>query len=90
MRIEHGDFIRDQAFEGKISPKFAWDYFLYMDFILQFLISRIKDLQNDDQNNYEVYVKFLFIMNDWLLIFMEEIPGISRARFKGTTLSKRV
>lgn len=88
IRIDHGDFIRQITVSGELSPKFAWDYMLYIDFALQFLISRIKDLSNSEKNNYRVYVDFLFILNDWLLILMEELPGISRARLKGTILKK--
>lgn len=88
IRIDHGDFIRQSTVKDSLSPKFAWDYMLYIDFALQFLISRVKDLSNSEKNNYRVYVDYLFILNDWLLILMEELPGISRARLKGTILKK--
>lgn len=85
LKVEHEDYIRDQAEQKKISIKFAWDYLLYIDFTLQFLISRIKDLENFSQNNYQLYVSYLFVMSDTLNILMDQMPSISRARLKGTS-----
>ena len=88
LKVEHEEYIRNSAMDGKISLKFAWDYLLYIDFTLQFLITRIKDLENFSQNNYQLYLSYLFVMHDTLNILMEQMPSISRARFKGTHFRK--
>ena len=84
LKVEHEEYIRELAIQKKISIKFAWDYLLYIDFTLQFLISRIKDLENFSKNNYQLYVAYLFVMHDTFNILMDQMPSISRARLKGT------
>lgn len=67
--------IRDKVSDRKLNPQFAKTFLVFSDVTFEISIYRIKDLgKNSGMNNYHIYINFLYILNDLLVIFTNNIP----------------
>ena len=68
--------IRDRVSEKKLNSQFAKTFLIFSDTIFDVSLYRIKDLGKGDFNNYQVYINFLYVVNDLIVIFTSHIPLI--------------
>jgi hypothetical protein len=67
--------IRDKVSEKKLNQQFAKTFLVFSDMTFEISVYRVKDLgKNAAMNNYHIYINFLYILNDLLVIFTNNIP----------------
>lgn len=95
-RTEQTHVIRRLVHERKITSGFGSKYSAWTDMIYQCTIDRVKDLIPNDYNNYKSFIQFLYIINDMIKIYIDQvaltinvfnIPGIKESKPKKSQIS---
>lgn len=72
-RSEQTHVIRKLVTDKKVHRAFANKYIAWTDMIYQCTIDRVKDLLPNDYNNYKSFIQFLYIINDMIKIYIDQV-----------------
>jgi hypothetical protein len=72
-RNEQTASIRQLVNEKKVHSLFANRYLAWTDMIYQCCIDRVKELQISNFNNYKIFIQFLYIISDMIVIYMDHV-----------------
>ena len=75
LRVDHTYQIRKLIQGELIDLKFGNKYLVWIDVLYVNLEQRVKDLKRC-RSSYEVLIEYLYIVNDMLDIYIDQIPGI--------------
>lgn len=72
-RLDQASTIKDLVNRKKITKEFADKYTAWTDLIYHCTTDRVKDLIPNNFNNYKSFVQFLYIINDMINMYMDQV-----------------
>lgn len=78
LRLAHMQNVRDLVKSNLIVELFARKYLVWIELIYEVTSNRVKDL-SINANNYQIYKGFLFIIQDFIKIYIDLVPFVINA-----------